>query len=232
MSYDRHETWSFRSTAYYRNTTVPDDTIPIIELPTEDSAGRQYRYYRPNSLIGNETQFRWTPDPRWRFSFGLVLEQERLAETISITESAAADVQPPAPADPNMLKNRLISVYAQSQISLSKTIDLFLGVRHDDSNYYGAVTTPRLGFVFNRGKLTAKILYMQAFRAPKPWDYTNGSGNPNLKPEKIYFPGSRRRLVLFRLPSIRSLRLPQPPLQPPDPNQRRETPGGGTTPGR
>jgi outer membrane receptor protein involved in Fe transport len=25
---------------------------------------------------------------------------------------------------------------------------------------------------------------MQAFRAPKPWDYTDGLGNPNLKPEK------------------------------------------------
>lgn len=185
-SYDRKETWSFRSTVYYRNTTVPDDTIPIIELPTVNSPGRQYRYYRPNDLIGNETQFRWTPRPRWRFSFGFVLEQEHLAEDISITESDAADTRPPAPIDPNMLNNRLISVYAQSQTSISKTVDIFLGVRHDDSSYYGAVTTPRLGYVFNRGKLTAKLLFMRAFRAPKPWDYTNGSGNPNLKPEKIY----------------------------------------------
>ena len=184
--YDRPKTWSIHSTAYFRNATVPDDTIPIIELPTEDSPGRQYRYYRPNDLVGNETQFRWAPDPRWRFSFGLVLEQERLAETISITESSAADARPPAPTDPNMLNNRLISVYAQSQTSIFKSADIFIGVRHDDSSYYGAVTTPRLGFVFNRGKLTAKVLYMQAFRAPKPWDYTDGSGNPNLRPEKIY----------------------------------------------
>ncbi len=27
---------------------------------------------------------------------------------------------------------------------------------------------------------------MQAFRAPKPWDYSNGIGNPDLKPETIY----------------------------------------------
>jgi outer membrane receptor for ferrienterochelin and colicins len=185
-SYDRKKTWSFRSTVYYRNTTVPDDTIPIIELPTADSPGREFRYYRPNHLFGNETQFRWTPGARWRFSFGLVLEQEHLAETISITESGAADARPPAPARPGMLTNRLISAYAQSQTSLSESMDLFLGLRHDDSSYYGAVTTPRLGFVFNRGKLTTKILYMQAFRAPKPWDYTNGLGNPDLKPEKIY----------------------------------------------
>ena len=184
-SYDRKKSWSFRSTAYYRNATVPDDTIPVIELPTADSPGRQYRYYRPNHLFGNETQFRWVPAARWHLSFGLVLEQERLAETISITQSGSADVRPPAPAGPKMLNNRLISAYAQSQTSLSKSVDLFLGVRHDDSSYYGAVTTPRLGIVFNRGRLTAKILYMRAFRAPKPWDYTDGLGNPDLKPEKI-----------------------------------------------
>lgn len=185
-AYDRKETWSLRSTAYYRNSTVQDDTIPIIEPPTAGSPGRQYRWYRPNHLLGSETQLRWLPSSRWRFSLGLVLEQERLAEAFSITESAAADVRPSVPADPKMLENRLISVYAQSQTYLTKNMNLFLGLRHDDSNYYGAVTTPRLGFVFNRGKLTAKALYMQAFRAPKPWDYTNGMGNPNLKPEKIY----------------------------------------------
>jgi len=175
--------WSFRSTLYYRNTTVPDDTIPIIELATETSSGRQYRYYRPNSLVGNESQLQWTPGPRWHFSFGLVLEQERLAETIAVTWSASADVEPPEPDRPKMLTNRLISGYAQAQITLAPTLELFAGVRHDDSSYYGAVTTPRLGLVYNRDKLTAKILYGRAFRAPKPWDYTNGSGNPGLKPE-------------------------------------------------
>jgi outer membrane cobalamin receptor len=183
-AYDRKKTWSFRSTAYYRNSTVLDDTIPVIELPTEDSPGRQYRYYRPNHLIGNETQFRWIPDPRWRFSLGLVLERERLAEQYSIAESDAADERPPAPAKPEMMSNRLVSAYVQAQTSVSSAMDLFLGVRHDDSNYYGAVNTPRLGLVFNRGKLTAKVLYLQAFRAPKPWDYTDGLGNPDLKPEK------------------------------------------------
>jgi outer membrane receptor for ferrienterochelin and colicins len=182
--YDQKETWSIRSTAYYRISTVPDDTIPIIELPTEDSPGRQYRYYRPNHSIGSETQFRWLPRPGWRFSFGLVLEQERLAETISITTSGAADEQPPVPPDPDMIRNNLVSAFAQGQISLAKTLDLFLGLRHDDSSYYGTVNTPRLGLVFNQGRLTAKLLYMRAFRAPKPWDYTNGLGNPDLKPEK------------------------------------------------
>ncbi len=182
--YDPAKTWSLRSTAYFRSATVLDDTIPVIELPTPDSPGRQVRYYRPNDLLGIETQFRWAPGARWRFSFGLVLEQEHLAETYSITESGAADQRPPATSRPKMLSNRLFSVYGQSQTSLSRTVDLFLGVRHDGSSYYGAVTTPRLGLVFNRGKLTVKALYMEAFRAPKPWDYTDGSGNPDLRPEK------------------------------------------------
>ncbi len=182
--HDRAKTWAFRSVAYYRNSTVPDDTVPVIELATDDSPGRQYRYFRPNSLLGNESLFRWTPGSRWHFSFGLVLEQESLAEAISITTSDAAIRRPPAPPKPGMMTNSLVSVFAQSQISLSKTADLFLGWRHDESSYYGAVDTPRLGIVYNRGKLTLKVLYGQAFRAPKPWDYTNGLGNPNLNPEK------------------------------------------------
>lgn len=179
------KSWSLRSTAYYRNATVPDDTIPVIELAVEGSAGRQYRYYRPNDMIGNETQFQWTPGPRWHLSFGFVFERERLAETISITQSEAADIEPAVPPRPNMLTDTLLSGFVQAQVALRPELELFIGARHDESSYYGSVTTPRAGLVFNRGKLTAKLLYGRAFRAPKPWDYTNGLGNPDLEPEKM-----------------------------------------------
>ncbi len=81
-SYEKKKNWSFRNTAYYRNSTVR--TIPFRKSvsATSDSPGRQFRCYRPNSLIGNETQVQWAPDPRWRFSAGLVLERERLQELI------------------------------------------------------------------------------------------------------------------------------------------------------
>ena len=182
--YDKNKNWSLQSTIYYRSATVMDDSIGDIYLATGDSPGSQVRYYRPNGLIGNETQFRWTPGPRWRFSFGLVLEREHLAESFSITTSAAVDVEAATPAKPNMMTNRLFSGYAQAQVSLFMDLDAFLGVRYDDSSYYGVVNTPRLGLVYNRGKLTAKALYTQAFREPKPWDYTSGLGNPDLEPEK------------------------------------------------
>jgi len=182
--YEKQKTWSFRTTAYYRDATVPEDTIPVIELATEESAGRQYRWYRPNHLIGDETQLRWNPGPRWRFSFGLILERESLAEKFAITESDSATTEPASAPEPKMMNNSLFSVYAQAQVTLTRPLELFLGLRHDDSSYYGKVNTPQLGLVLNEGKLTAKALYMQAFRAPKPWDYTIGLGNPDLKPEK------------------------------------------------
>ena len=183
--YDKPETWSLRSTAYLRDSTVLDDTVPVIESPSGTSPGRQYRYYRPNHLIGDETRIQWTPTARWHFSLGLVLERERLAEDYSITQSGSADERPPTPPKPPMMTNDLISLYAQARTTLSDSLDLFVGVRHDDSSYYGMVDTPRLGLVLNRGRLTAKALYMEAFRAPRPWDYTAGTGNPELDPEQM-----------------------------------------------
>ncbi len=101
----------------------------------------------PTISLGNETQVGWTPNARWRLSFGVVLERESLAETISITQSESSTARPAEPPAPAMQDNSLISLFAQSQTSLSKSTDLFLGLRHDESSYYGAVTTPRLGLV-------------------------------------------------------------------------------------
>jgi outer membrane receptor for ferrienterochelin and colicins len=184
-AYDKKEAWSLRSTAYFRDSTVLPDTIPTIELPTEDSPGRQLRNYRPGHLIGDETQIQWAPWPRWSVALGLVFERERLAERIAVSESASADERPARPPKPPMMTNELLSVYAQAQVPLWKTLDLFLGLRHDDSSFYGTVATPRMGLVFNRGGLTVKVLYMEAFRAPRPWDFTDGTGNPDLKPESM-----------------------------------------------
>ncbi len=43
--------------------------------------------------------------------------------------------------------------------------------------------TPRIALVYNKNELTTKLLYTEAFRAPKPWDYTYEEGNPDLQPE-------------------------------------------------
>ena len=66
-----------------------------------------------------------------------------------------------------------------------KHFKLTAGVRYDYSTAYNEVFTPRVGMVFNKNKFTSKLLYAEAFRAPKPWDYTDGEGNPDLQPDKL-----------------------------------------------
>ncbi len=184
-TYHKRKSWSLRSTAYYRDSTVLRDTVPVIERATADSPGRQLRYYRPGHLIGDETRLLWTGVKRLKLSLGLVLEREHLSERFSIAQSGAETESAPAPPDPPSLTSELVSLYAQAQIRVAKTLDAFLGLRRDDSSYYGNVETPRVGVVFNRGRLTAKALFMEAFRAPKPWDFTDGAGNPALEPETM-----------------------------------------------
>lgn len=181
---DRPGPWAFRSTAYYRSSTVRDDTVPVIERETEDSPGRQFRWYRPGSLLGNETQVTWTPSSRVSVAGGFVVEREELAADFSVSESDSADERPPRPPSPERLTHDLLSLFAEARVGLAAGLELFAGLRHDDSSSAGTVDTPRAGLVLQRGRFTGKLLYMEAFRAPRPWDFTDGLGNPGLEPEK------------------------------------------------
>ena len=167
---------------YYRNATVMDNTIAYIRSDTSETGG-QTGYYRPNDLFGIENQLYITPIEKMSMIAGLVLERERLAESFSITYSGSPDVKAPVPPKPDMMTNTLFSGYLQLQYRILKNTELTIGFRHDNSSYYGAVNTPRIGLVVNYNKITAKLLYTEAFRAPKPWDYTYEDGNPDLKPE-------------------------------------------------
>lgn len=115
----------------------------------------------------------------------MVNERERLAEDFSITESNSRDDIPERPPKPPMLSNNLFSLFGQAKVIISKNFQGFFGFRYDHSSYYGDVSTPRVGIIYQNKSFTGKILYMEAFRAPKPWDYTSGLGNKNLKPEEI-----------------------------------------------
>ncbi len=185
-NFENQGPWSFRTTFYYRNTTLLGDTVPIIETATGDSPGRQYRWYKPGELIGNETQATWKPSARFNISAGAVYEREHLSADYSITSSDSEDTRPPAPPEPPRITNGLVSFYAEGDAALVRGLHLFAGVRYDDSSSYGTVNTPRAGLVYNNAGLTAKLLYMEAFRAPKPWDFTDGLGNPALQPEKMH----------------------------------------------
>ena len=170
---------NLQSRAYYRNATVLDNTIAYILDTT------QVGYYRPNNLIGAEGIISYKPSGKLNLIGGLVFEYESLAKAFSITQSNSSSEKPPAPPTPDKTNNTLLSAYAQVQYKILPTIKVIGGVRFDMSSYYDNVLTPTVGMIYNEGIITAKIIYAEAFRAPKPWDYTSGIGNDNLEPEEI-----------------------------------------------
>ncbi len=180
-----NEKVSLKSTAYYRNSTVKPNTIDAVIKSTATTEGSQIGYYRPNHLVGLENQLEYEPNDRLFITGGVILEAEELAEGFSITYSDSQDAPPPSPAAPGMLNNYLFSYYLQLNYSLLEQLSFIGGVRHDFSDYYGKVFVPRVGMVFNQGNFTAKALCNSAYRSPKPWDYTYGTGNSDLKPERM-----------------------------------------------
>lgn len=69
--------------------------------------------------------------------------------------------------------------------------ELTAGIRHDNYSDFGSTTNPRVALVWNTtDKLTSKLLYGSAYRAPMVAElaYINNPatlGNPNLNPETI-----------------------------------------------
>jgi outer membrane receptor for ferrienterochelin and colicins len=177
--------WMLNSMLYYRNATVKPNTIDDIIKATDTTSGNQVAYYRPNQLVGFENQFNYNPSDRLMIVGGLIGEIEQLSDGFSISISDSQDIVPPEPKTPNQLTNELFSYFAQVHYKIFDQLSLIGGLRHDFSSYYGQVATPRTGLVFNENKFSAKLLYNEAFRAPKPWDYKYGTGNNDLKPEKM-----------------------------------------------
>ena len=177
--YNFSQKWLLSSQLYFRDVTVMDNSIQIINDTT------QVGYYRPNNLFGLETLLNYEPHEQINISGGLVFENERLAEDYSKTYSASANEKPPPPPPPPMDSYTLFSAFIQAQYFFFQSFNITAGARFDKSSFYGQVVTPRLGLVYTKKRLTAKLLYMEAFRAPKPWDYYSGLGNPHLKPEKM-----------------------------------------------
>lgn len=170
---------NFTSTLYNRNATVLPNTIRDIV----DAA--QIGYYRPNNLTGIEGILDYKFDETFSIASGLTFEFESIAEQPTLTYSSSPLIAPPTPAKPNMLNNSLVSIFVEPRLLVYQSIYLSGGFRFDNSSFYDQVLTPRFGLSYNFNKHVLRLSYSEAFRAPKPWDYTDGLGNPNLNPEKI-----------------------------------------------
>lgn len=183
--YEEPEDWSWHSMIYYRDTTVMDDTRPVISRSTSADPGYQERWRRPGHLLGVENRLNYDLGPRLSLTVGAVWERESLSAGFSKSRSRSQFSRPSKPSDPDTLTDDLASAYAQLQWRLTDPLSMTIGARYDDSSVYGTVLTPRLGLVFNKDKLTAKLLYTEAYRAPKVWDFQDGLGNPDLVPEEM-----------------------------------------------
>lgn len=182
--YDRPQGWAVESRLYYRNATVMDDTITRVYSAVCSTCGQQGQY-RPNDLIGLDVQFRLEHSERSGLAVGASAEREALARDFSTVYSGDPLVRPQEPGTPAMVSNDLLSLYGEGHYHLLPELALSAGLRHDSSSSYGHVATPRAGLVYSEGKYTLKLLYTEAFRAPRPWDYSYGSGNSALEPEKM-----------------------------------------------
>ncbi|MCK9628796.1 MAG: TonB-dependent receptor [Bacteroidales bacterium] len=177
--------FTLNASGYFRDATIRPSTVGDIRKATLDYPGSQVRYYRPNSLVGAEVHLDYKPFDRMIISGGLIGEAEKVAEKFSLSYSNSQYTEAKTPTRPKMLSNELFSFYLQANVNISNNLSLIAGLRKDFSSYYGEVLTPRTALVFNTEKLSAKLMYNRAFRAPKPWDYTYGLGNSDLKPEKM-----------------------------------------------
>ncbi len=182
--YDKNEAWSLESKLYYRESTVLDDTVTRVYSTVCSTCGQQGQY-RPNDLVGLESQLTLKPGESLELTAGAVAEHENLSRNFSDTYSGDPLARPPAPSAPSMASNELVSLYAQARYDLAAGLRLSGGLRYDNSSSYGKVGTPRAGLVYNKDKLALKLLYAEAFRAPRPWDRNFGLGNSGLDPEKL-----------------------------------------------
>ncbi|MBN1131100.1 MAG: TonB-dependent receptor, partial [Chitinispirillaceae bacterium] len=103
----------------------------------------------------------------------------------SSSYSESPEHTPPRPGRPEITSNYLASVFIEPQLALFKDLYLSGGVRLDQSDSYDQVVTPRAGFSYHVRDHLLRFSYADAFRAPKPWDYTDGLGNLSLLPEKM-----------------------------------------------
>ena len=170
---------SLASMVYNRNSTVLKNTVYYVL----DTA--QVGYYRPNNLTGLENIFNYTVAENLSLTGGLIFEYEQLANGPSMTYSTSGNVKPPTPVKPEMKGDFLASVFVEPRYRLFKKLFLSGGLRFDQSTVYDQVLTPRVGMSYLFGRNLLRLSYSEAFRAPKPWDYSDGKGNSNLLPEKM-----------------------------------------------
>ncbi|MBN2262919.1 MAG: TonB-dependent receptor, partial [Prolixibacteraceae bacterium] len=164
---------------YNRNATVLPNSVYYVT----DTA--QVGYYRPNNLVGAEMMLNYNGERYLNINSGLSVEYERLSQGASLSYSNSMYQKPPEPSVPIINGNVIFSAFLEPRLTVSNQLFVTGGARIDINKDFKYVLTPRVGLNYSLGKQLFRVFYAEAFRAPKPWDYTDGLGNSNLKPEKF-----------------------------------------------
>ncbi|MDD3740614.1 MAG: TonB-dependent receptor [Bacteroidales bacterium] len=170
---------NFSSVLYNRNATVLGNSIYYVT----DTA--QIGYFRPNNLSGIESILSLKANDLLSVDGGFSFEYERLSESNSWSFSDSVTIKPPKPDKPDILDNYLVSIFFEPKLNFFNHLYILTGVRFDQSSIYDQITTPKAALMLNIKKHSFRISYSEAFRAPKPWDYTYGLGNTDLLPEEM-----------------------------------------------
>ncbi|MGE4542243.1 MAG: TonB-dependent receptor plug domain-containing protein [Bacteroidales bacterium] len=168
----------FMPKAYYRNSTLLPNSIAYADSTSKTA------YSRPGNLLGTDLLAVYQFKDNSTLTAGLIMERENLAKDYGMVSFPIDGVSKKAPR-PQMKSYHLIGLYAQADVKLLKLFMANVGLRYDHSSYYGDVFTPRLALSYQINRFRTRLLYNEAFRAARPWDFIDGIGNPNLKPEEI-----------------------------------------------
>lgn len=132
-------------------------------------------------LFGEQTDGNWLLGGEWRRA---TVDNARSILTRASDGSVLRDL-------PNGMEGERIarSFFGQYQYSVQDSLELTLGVRHDNYSDFGSHTSPRFALVKQLGdRDSLKLLYSEAYRAPSPSETRlTGSqvavSNPDLAPE-------------------------------------------------
>jgi outer membrane cobalamin receptor len=169
----------WHTTLYNRNATILGNSVKVVT----DTG--QIAHYRPNNQTGIESLVELKINNIVELVAGIFGYYEVLASGYSKSYSSEYFITPQKPVAPEFTDNLLFGMFLETDIRLSKNWQLSPGIHMEYNTAYKQVFTPNASLLYNNKKITSKIIYARAFRAPKPWDFTDGEGNKDLQPEYL-----------------------------------------------
>jgi outer membrane receptor protein involved in Fe transport len=186
----------------YRETALADDSYAYLVVPGTGYVNRLLQSHYANRIKG-EISANYVFNERHNLSAGVEYSRDNLErgfrevipDTSFVTVQNIRVTNLHSTLKPrNFIIQNNIGAYLQYVLHTNflKKTDLTLGGRYDYNSIYGTTVNPRVGLVSQpHKKITIKLLYGSAFRAPTNFElYSALAGvrisNPDLKPEIVH----------------------------------------------